>query len=195
MTKTSPILALFALLASSFVAPAPAAQTDIHKVDFNHFAYPVNCEGQPTTQPDRTIHVINGKFQQGNAENGDLVLFTIVKVEYGDLLANGSDQAAVLASCYTGSNFDIAQIFIYEMAPGGPKLIARLFPSEWGKGQEDNGGSFAVSKMAVTKNDLAVTFFAGGSHACPDWDVTAHYKWNGKQMARVAVDRRHHQCQ
>jgi hypothetical protein len=188
---------LTAILALIAVPSVAAAQTDIHKVDFRNFTYPANCSGQPGSGADRTVRVTNGKFEEGKAENDDLVSFTIAKIEYGDLLGTGSDQAAVLAGCNTGSNFEIAQIFIYDMPAGAskPKLLAHLLPADWGKGQEDNGSSFAVSKMVVTKNDLAITFYAGGSHACPDWDVTAEYKWIEKQFARGTVERKHHSCQ
>ena len=88
---------------------------------------------------------------KGNEEN----YFRIVSVDYGDLKGDGQDEAVVLGACGGVGNFEIGDIIIFSASPRGPRLLAELSPSDWGKGEEDNGGDCQVSGLHVTKQQLA----------------------------------------
>lgn len=129
----------------------------------------------------------NGGWKDVNG--GEENYFRIVKVTYGDLNGNGQDEAVVLTASGGVSNFEAGEIFIFAMSSNGPQLLARLLPSDWGKGEEDNGGDFQVSEVQVSNRKLVVSFLAGGYHACPAWIVTARFEWSGRQFTRTSLVR------
>ena len=138
----------------------------------------------------KTIHVSGGKWEDArNDPYSPPDFFRIVSVSYGDLNGNGQDEAVVLGACGGARNWQDGDIFIFSMGPGGPRLLAELSPSDWGKGEQDNGGDFQVSSVRIVNGQLAVCFFAGGSHAIPAWTVTAKFQWNGTHFVRVGLDR------
>lgn len=73
--------------------------------------------------------------------------------------------------------------------------VAELSPSDWGKGEEGNGSDFQVTGIRVGKQQLAVSFWAGGSHACADWVVTSRFQWKGTGFVRAGVTRQRNNCQ
>jgi hypothetical protein len=116
-------------------------------------------------------------------------------VSYGDLKGDGQDEAVVVTSCQGQANFDYEEVFVFAASSAAPRLLARLSPSDWGRGEEGNGGNFPVTGVRVSKQQLAVSFLAGGSHACPAWTITAKFQWNGSGFARTGVSRHPFNCQ
>ena len=96
-----------------------------------------------------------------------------------------------LYGCRRGvRNFEIGDILVFFMEAGSPHLLAELSPMDWGKGEQDNGGDFQVSDLRVRNQRLAISFYAGGSHAEPAWVVTARFHWSGSRFERVGIDRK-----
>jgi hypothetical protein len=81
-------------------------------------------------------------------------------------------------------------VFVYSDETGAPQLLAQLSPPDWGKGEQDNGGDFQVSEIRVRNQQLTISFYAGGSHAGPEWVVTARFRWSGSRFERVGIDRK-----
>ena len=185
-------------------APArPANKTDspskgagIRSVDFRNFDYPSTCREEMDEMDerfDKVIHVKNGEWKKGTPgfqpsvpgeiDNGELY-FRVDSVTYGDLEGNGQEAAVVWTGCGWPANFDYEELFIFAMSSNGPQLLARLSPSDWGKGEEDNGQYFAPINVHVSNRKLFVSFPAGGPYCCAKWTVTAEFEWNGKQFVR-----------
>jgi hypothetical protein len=154
---------------------------DIHSVDFRNFDYLAACD-----KPDEIIHATGGKsIQEGQ------YYFRIGNVVFGDLKGDGRQEAVVHTECSRMTNFAYNSVYVFAMSvDGGPILLDRLSPSDWGAGQEDNGGLFQISDVRVNKKLLAVSFYAGGSHAQPDWIVTSRFQWDGSHFVRIGLERK-----
>lgn len=174
---------------------ADAANGDIRNVDFRTFDYSsAYCGNENAKGPNGVIHVSQGEWKTGTP-NEDEMRFDVVNVFYGDVMGDGRDEAVVHTSCGGMANFDDQELYIFAMSAGGPILLARLVPDDWGKGQEGNGSDYAISKIRVGGGYLAVSFYSGGSHACADWIVTARFAWNGSRFIRNGLTRARNQCQ
>jgi hypothetical protein len=162
----------------------------IRRVDFLNFDYPSDC-WEHFDGFGKVIHVSNGQWTKE-----DIGGFAVGKrasewmVSYGDLKGDGQDEAVVVTSCQGLANFDYEEIFVFEMSAGSPRLLARLSPLDWGKGEEGNGGMFQISEVHVNSHQLRVSFYAGGSHASPAWIDTATFQWVGNRLVRTRLDRR-----
>jgi len=161
---------------------APAVRGGIRGVDFRNFDYPSSC--------------LNGRIHVSKGEKRDdgVLSFKVVKTIYGDVTGDGSE-AAVVQTMAPEGNSACNEVFVFAAPASGLKLLARLEPSDWGKGEEDNGSEFQVSDLRVINRQLAVSFLAGGFHACPAWTVTARFQWKGDRFLRVGLDRKPFKCQ
>ena len=154
----------------------------ISDVDFRNFEYHPQCMER------RAAKVSNGEWK--NQKEDEFEFFSVGKVIYGDLKGDGQEEAVVLGACGGGMNFQIGDLLVFSMSPAGPKLLAELSPNDWGQGQEDNGGDFAVSAIQINKQQLAVSFSAGGAHGSPEWTVTATFGWRANRLIRTGVSRK-----
>jgi hypothetical protein len=100
----------------------------------------------------------------------------------------------VATRCTAMANFDYEELFVFEMSAGSPKLLARLSPSEWGKGEQCSGANCPMLGLRIDNRQLAVGFGTGGSRACPDQETTVKFQWNGGQFLRAALDRVPYRC-
>ena len=155
---------------------------DIHSVDFRNFLYHPACSGQ------KDIRVKDGRWKGGSDDSPEY--FEIASVTYGDLKRNGRDEAVVLGACSGIGNFEIGDLLVYSNDSGTPQLMSQLSPQDWGKGEEGNGSDYQVESVRVENSELAVSFYAGGSHAQPAWVVTSKFRWAGSQFRRVRVERK-----
>jgi hypothetical protein len=155
---------------------------NIRSVDFLNFDYRSSCR-------DGLTHVSKGEWK-----GADNTWFKVVKVIYGNILGNHDGQAAIHTMAYTGGNFACNEVYVFTMNSGKPEILERLTLDDWGKGEESNGSMFQVTGLTVANQQLAIAFLAGGSHACPAWDVTANFQWRGHAFVRTAVAQTPHKC-
>lgn len=155
---------------------------DIRTADFRNFQYQPNCLDK------EAIHVANGEWKATKGDETDY--FRVISVTFGDLIGDGHEDAVVLGACGGVANFEIGDILLFSMEAGSPHQFAELFPTDWGRGQQENGGDFQVSEIRVRNQHLAISFYAGGSHASPAWVVTATFHWSGSRFERVGMDRK-----
>jgi hypothetical protein len=165
------------------------ANGTIHDVDFRNFSYPTNCS--KAFEIGKTVHVRNGEWN-----NGEVTRFAVEKVIYGDLKQDGQDEAVVLTGCSGQTNFGYSELFVYAKSSHGVERLINLSPSDWGEGEENNGGFFPVTAFSINNHQLVVSFPAGGSHACAAWTVTKSFQWNGTRFVSAGKpDRKPNQCQ
>jgi TonB family protein len=169
----------------------PSKSAGIHSVDFRNFDYPFNCEESIGDEEacdlgfEKVIHVSDGEWMRGGSdEMNEILHFRIDNVIYGDLKGDGRDEAVVLVGYGGQWNWELSGIYIFAMSSTGPQLLAQLSPSDWGKGEDNNGSDFQPSEVHVSNRKLVVSFSAGGAHCCPAWGVTAELEWNGRQFTR-----------
>jgi hypothetical protein len=165
-------------MSSVCLAIVPAiAQTGINKVDFKNFTYEAHCASEST----QTITVKNGQFAEEKQQDGyvDRFYFNVMDVSYGDLNADGRDEAIVLTVCNTGGTGNFSEGFVFETKNGKPVLAARV-PG----GDRAYGGL----RSAAVKNGLLVVESndpgTDGASCCPQLIVTASYKVNGGRLVR-----------
>jgi hypothetical protein len=173
--------------AASQAGSAPRA--GIRGVDFRNFDYPSDCWKNMGNSFSKIIHASKGAWKK--QQEGETDFFSVEAVAYD----NGQDEAAVHTVCTGGTNFGYNEVFVYTTSPGGPKLLGKLSPSDWGAGEEDNGRQYQVSGVQFDKQGLAISFYAGGSHACPAWLDTARFRWNSTRFVRTTLDRKPFNCQ
>ncbi len=130
------------LIVSGVQPPQPPG-SGIRGVDFQ------NLEYRPACLEGRTVRVSNGQWQEGT--EAEMTNFVIVSVTYGDLNGDNKDEAVVLGACGGAQNFQVGDILIFSMSDGGPRLLTELSPTDWGKGEENNGGAFPVSGVQISR--------------------------------------------
>lgn len=148
--------------------------------DFRNFQY------QPACLEKRVVQVTNGRWDE--TKGNETSYFRVISVTHGDLDGEGGKEAVVWAACGGVANFEIGDILVFSLGSGSSHLLAELSPPDWGSGQQDNGGDFQVSDVRIANRQLAISFYAGGSHAQPAWIVTARFQWNGSRLLRVGTE-------
>ena len=174
------IASLFVLFGLATVANG---QSDIRKVDFKNFTYLAHC----ISETPQKITVKDGEFSEEKQEEGyvDRFHFNVFDVAYGDLNADGRDEAVVLSICNTGGTGNFSEGFVFAMKAGKPSLAARI-PG----GDRAYGGlrSTRVENglLVVESNDAGPE---GGS-CCPQIIVTTKYKLAGGRIVKSGKETR-----
>jgi hypothetical protein len=165
-----------------FVAPA-TAQGDIHGVDFKNFAYQPYCAGDEVQR----FTVKDGEYSKETPMDGytDRVWFKVFEVSYGDLNADGRDDAVVLTTCNTGGTGNFTEGFIYSMKGGKPSLVSRIPGGDRAYGglrtaRVENGA------LVVESNDVGEM----GGACCPEFKVTNRYKLTGAKLVEQGPESR-----
>jgi hypothetical protein len=146
-----------------------AAQGGIRAIDLKNFTYKPHCAGDAP----QTISVKNGEFsmEKKMPEYTDRLWFSIFEVSYGDLDADGIEEAVVLSVCNTGGTGNFSEGFIYKLTNGRPVLAARI-PG----GDRAYGGlrttRVAKGVLTVERNDPG----ENGASCCPEFIETRKYK-------------------
>ena len=161
-------LLIGAIVLGLAIVPA-IAQTGIDKIDFKNFTYPAHCASESPQQ----ITVKNGEFAEEKQQDGyvDRFYFNVRDIAYGDLNADGLDEAIVLAVCNTGGTGNFSEGFVYEFKGGKPALAARI---------PGHDRAYGGLRSATVKNGLLVVESndAGpdGASCCPQLIVTTTYR-------------------
>lgn len=107
----------------------------------------------------------------------DRFYFNVFNIAYGDLTADGKDEAVVLTVCNTGGTGNFSEGFIYSFNAGKPSMIARI-PG----GDRAYGGlrSAIVENgfLVVESNDVGEQ----GGACCPEFVITTKYKFTGVKL-------------
>lgn len=157
---------------------------EIRKVDFKNFTYEPYCAG-----PDEPVKVSvkNGEFSEEKKveDYTERFYFEIFSVAYGDLNADGSEDAVVLSVCNTGGTGNFTEGFIYEMKNGKPALLTRI-PG----GDRAYGGlrEARIEKglLVIESNDVGEM----GGACCPEYIVTTKYKVKGNKLEQSGAESR-----
>ena len=158
-------------------------QSDIRKVDFKNFTYLAHC----VSETPQKVTVKDGEFSEEKQEDGyvDRFHFSVFDIAYGDLNADGRDEAVVLTICNTGGTGNFSEGFVFAMKTGKPSLAARI-PG----GDRAYGGlrSTRVENglLVVESNDAGPE---GGS-CCPQVIVTTKYKLAGGRIVKAVKETR-----
>jgi hypothetical protein len=151
------------------------AQTDIHSVDFKNFTYNAHCASEDTEK----IKVTDGEYSKETPMDGytDRIWFKVFDVSYGDLNADGRDEAVILTVCNTGGTGNFSEGFIYTIKAGKPSLMAE-FPG----GDRAYGGLREARVengiLVVESNDVGEM----GGACCPEFKITSRYKVAGSKL-------------
>lgn len=184
---------------------APIAQSRSHQeqgsaglanrsTDIRNFAYPSNCYAVLDSRLPRTITVTNGQWEKKEDDGYTTLHFDLAKMATGRLGGNDSVETVVVTSCTGATNYDYEELFVFDTSSGVPQLVGKLAPADWGKGQENNGGDFPITNVAIANRQLAISFLAGGSHACPAAVVATKFQWNGSHFFEVGQEGKPYVC-
>jgi hypothetical protein len=151
-------------------APSPASTTSLTKVDWADFTYTSSCYGN--TQPF--------KAHNGKAQNKFIRFEMYEPVTFGDLTGDGQPEAAVRYSC-TGADFGGVHVLVYSGTISHPVLLGEL-PLMVKNG---SGGNWSVETVSIANQTLQLSgrgYSATAPHCCPDLQVEAGYRWDGKHF-------------
>ena len=163
------------LICIGIFAAGVRAQADIRSVDFRNFTYNAHCASDDTTR----ITVKDGEFSRETPMDGwtDRLWLKVFDVAYGDLNADGHDEAVVLVVCNTGGTGNFSEGFIYTMKGGKPTLLAG-FPG----GDRAYGGlreaRIENGILAIESNDAGEM----GAACCPEFKLTSRYRLTGAKL-------------
>lgn len=157
------------VLLTLFCCVGTFAQADIHKVDFKNFTYSPYCAGEELQK----IAVKDGEYSKETPMDGwvDHIYFNVMNVAYGDLNADGKDEAVVITVCNTGGTGNFTEGFLYTIRNSKPALVARI-PG----GDRAYGG---LHESSIKNGVLSVeSYDAGemGGACCPEYIETTNYK-------------------
>jgi len=164
MTRIFSIFACLIIL-SLYVS----AQGDITKIDFKNFTYPALCVGEVS----ENLTVKDGEYLKETQQDGyvDRLSLTIMDVAFGDVTGDGKPDAAIISVCNTGGTGNFSEGYVYTLAAGKPKLIAR-FPG----GDRAYGGLRSVNiengLLIVENNEVGEM----GGACCPEYLITTKYR-------------------
>lgn len=151
------------------------AQSDIRNVDFKNFTFEPSCAGEETQK----VTVKAGEFsaEKKMDDYTDRFYFHVYDFVYGDVNGDGKEDAIISSVCNTGGTGNFTEGFVYTIKTGKPLLLTRIEGGDRAYGglrkiEIDNG------IVTVERNDVGE---AGGA-CCPEFAVTAKYKWNGKDL-------------
>jgi len=180
-----------------------ATGSDIRNIDFKNFTYDTSyCYDQFKDDGlDKSITVHNGEFKTGNGlvyfNIGTSFIYNKPGIIYGDLMANGHEEAIVAAQCGSfGANYSLREIFVYTMNNGKPRLIAtiddggvekdfaRYYPSSSSSTNMDNF-YWGISSIGIKNGKLEVRALVDGCHACMHSTAIIRYKLSGDRLIPV----------
>ncbi len=162
---------IFSILLSCFTLSG-FAQT-IRQIDFRNFNY------EPCFDPPKgakTIRVKNGKYE-GKADDEN-VYFMVSSVTFGDLDADGIEEAVVETTCSGGGTGRFSDGIVFRYQNGKPVAI-----EHFGMGDRADGG---IHEIKFVKGLLKVGRYGGNQGACcPEYVETHTLKLTGKGLVEV----------
>src|SRR6185295_16543690 len=117
--RTASIL-IAAFFLASILAAGPSsvsAQGNIRKIDFRNFTYHADC----AYEDHKDLRVRNGNYSQDQGD--DKLDFNVRQISYGDLNADGAEEAVIRTGCNLGGTGDFSEGFIYTLRNSKPQLL------------------------------------------------------------------------
>jgi hypothetical protein len=178
------------LLCPAVFAQSATRDSGIRGVDFRNYNYESSSCSEDLGTP-RTIKVVGGKFR-----DGDNYYNVVGKVVYGDLNADGREDAAVRIDCGSaaGTLRDF-EVQVFTLRDGRPALLSRLDSHgvEADHKKFYRGGfvvMLAASDLKVVKGHLILEALTDGSNASPKYVSTFDYKLRGRRFVLSGRPRR-----
>ena len=176
------------VLAASPVALAkqPAkssANQSIRQFDFKKLAYQ---EAVRTLRKDwaEAVKGITKKGADDDFVQAKNIADFEVKSAFGDLTADGSEEAAVRVEYNLGGSGEFTAVFVYTMRGKNPGLLARLAGGDRAHDGIENvkilGGQLIVGRYKPTADDC---------NACYGFVETTKYKWLRSKLVSVGRQR------
>lgn len=157
------------------VTTSVVAQSGIRKVDFKNFDYRLSCG---TADRVSRVSVRNGVYS--GAKRGIEVYLKVYEVNYGDMDADGREEAVVSYSCGSGASYVYFRAFVFGMNGNRPALLAVV--------EGGNKGDGGFHDILVQRGRLIVERYqldVAGSPCCPSFIERSKYRLNGKILVQV----------
>jgi|CXWL01.1.fsa_nt_gi hypothetical protein len=161
-------------------ASAKRVVGNIRQVDFLNYSYPSSLCHKEFGRQGIGIAV---RVRNGRLEN-DAVYFGVVndKVLYGDLTADGKEDAAVHVACgEKGANFGLNEILVYTLRNGRVVLLGKItdddLTRDYSRHYPNQGYFYAAMRVDVRNGRLMIDCGVEGSMAQPTFVATLEYVW------------------
>ncbi len=159
--------------------------TGIRSIDFRNFTFhPAMCsQSFGVGNPAR---VRNGRFANRVSK------FYVQDVMYGDLTADGHEEAVIYVGCEPIPNMNNygAEIFIYTTRNGLVTLLAEINDEDMARDYKryyPEGILWSITEKGIKTEQglLKIENTADGPHCCPEHFSTLEYRWNGQNFVLI----------
>jgi len=149
----------------------------IRAVDFENRTYNPSCTVT-------AVKVVAGEHVP--KDGSSRLTFHVVAVTYGDLTADGREEAVVTTSCNTGGSGTFTEGEIYTQGAGGVELLARVPGGDRAfggfEGVRVGGGLLVVRRFAPETPT--------GPACCPKFVETSSYRLDERRLVKVGSSER-----
>ena len=184
--------AFLVLVAATTLSKSAPKGTDIRSINFKNFSFPWDDDmgDSPSygpspwhwlkSLPESKIQVVNGIYHfyepdQSRPERERASLVSVDAVTYGDLNADGTEDAAVHLNYSTGGTQNWDYLYIYRLVDGHPELMGILKA-----GSRADGGLYRTA----IENALLVLDFADAERragdCCSEGYIRVRYRWRNR---------------
>lgn len=175
----SQLVLLGTVLLLSLCSPASRNIQKIRSIDFGNFEYSWNGDLGDAV---KTFTLKDGQLLPTWTRDGkiDEMGLSLSRVEYGDVTADGVEEAVIFISVQSGGSAVPGVIFIYTLNDSQPKLL-------WSRSTGDRAdggyhGAFAENgKIVLELNSPEGSL----GDCCPVQFERSEYEWNGRGFQQV----------
>jgi hypothetical protein len=181
--------AFLVLVAATILSKSAPKEADIRSINFKNFSFPWDhrMEHPPSygpspwhwskSLPESKIQVVNGMYRfyepnQSRLERERAPLLRVHAVVYGDLNADGTEDAAIHLNYSTGGTQNWDYLYIYRLVGGHPEPMGILKA-----GSRADGGLYRTA----IQNGLLVLDFADAERragdCCSEGYIRVRYRW------------------
>ena len=182
---------MLTLLSPIVIALAIGGAT-IRSVDFRNFTFTWYPRWADTPRHGRKITLTNGEMNTGfnyGKEPRQFYLMDEDPISYGDLTADGNDEAVVPLGIISSGTARTGVVFVYTMSRGKPgRLFARETGDRWDYGY--HSATIRNGELIVETYKPVMIIYRGQKHdmSSSNFYIREHYKWNGRRFRKTKTE-------
>ncbi|MEP7272217.1 MAG: hypothetical protein ABI882_12000 [Acidobacteriota bacterium] len=174
-----------------------AAQSDIRKIDFTNYSYPLTCDIAEFFGPTTNVTLKNGSSPRLADREHPAITVTLEfdSVSYEDVNGNERDEEAIVVLAVEGDGTAMkSAVYIFGLKRGVPEMLWKFDTGDRSHGglRQVHGanGDLLVERYNndfVNAGDGSVT---SGGACCATTYTRAVYQWTGLEYQLVSAERK-----
>jgi len=169
-------------------ASSDSKKNQIRSVDFKNFVYDWYSPEYRSSRGERII-LKDGSMDVKSSPGKEPRKFFLIEVTYGDLTADGEEEAVVIVGVITSGTARHSLVFVYGMSGEAPK---RLFVYEtgdrWNYGYHD--ALIKDNQLLIERYKPIITEYEGTKHdmSASNTYVRDYYKWDQTKFIKFKTE-------